>query len=39
MSKLRRKRKIGFLRRSEYKGGKKIIKRRIRKGRKRINVA
>jgi len=32
----KRKRKIGFLARSSYKGGKNILLRRRRKGRKRL---
>ncbi|GBD34123.1 50S ribosomal protein L34 [bacterium HR34] len=34
----KRKRTHGFLARKSKKGGKKVIKRRIKKGRKRITV-
>jgi ribosomal protein L34 len=32
----KKKRKIGFLARSKYRGGKRILLRRRRKGRKRL---
>jgi|GEM_PF-2512626 len=32
----KKKRKTGFLARSKYKGGKKVLLRRRRKGRKRL---
>ncbi|OGH21404.1 MAG: 50S ribosomal protein L34 [Candidatus Levybacteria bacterium RIFCSPLOWO2_01_FULL_38_13] len=35
---LKRKRKHGFLKRNKTRSGKKIIKRRRKKGRKRITV-
>jgi len=38
LKKLKRKRKHGFLERSRYHSGKKVIKRRRQKGRKRITV-
>jgi large subunit ribosomal protein L34 len=37
-SKIKRKRKHGFRKRSTTKGGKKILKRRREKGRSKINV-
>ncbi|MGC9031399.1 MAG: 50S ribosomal protein L34 [Minisyncoccia bacterium] len=36
--KIKRKRTHGFLKRKRTKGGKKVIKRRLKKGRKRITV-
>ncbi|MCH8821401.1 50S ribosomal protein L34 [Patescibacteria group bacterium] len=36
--KLKRKRKHGFLSRTQSSGGKKVLKRRRQKGRKRISV-
>ncbi|MEK7559034.1 MAG: 50S ribosomal protein L34 [Patescibacteria group bacterium] len=38
LKKVKRKRKHGFLKRSESHSGRKVIKRRKQKGRKRIAV-
>lgn len=38
-SKIKRIRKFGFLARKSTKGGLKVIKRRIQKGRKKITVS
>ncbi len=38
LKKLKRKRKHGFLKRSQSHGGKKVLKRRIAKGRKKLTV-
>ncbi len=38
LKKIKRKRKHGFLKRSESHSGRKVIKRRKQKGRKRIAV-
>lgn len=38
LKKIKRKRKHGFLKRSESHSGRKVIKRRKQKGRKRITV-
>jgi large subunit ribosomal protein L34 len=37
-TKLKQKRKVGFLARSKSKSGRKILKRRRQKGRKKISV-